>query len=537
MENLSGLEEQRKDCTNEPEPRISRYELKKKRIDELLDSCREQVLHQIIGPFGLSPALFSDINGGNVTTNHNFTSGICATDADKAKYEEYQRNLSGPIDRKPYDQDLPEKRKDLFQKPEPIISAYTGLELPRDGQTHLDHVTSVKKIETDPSMILNMSKEQRIQLANENLVPCEKSINQSMQDKDKSDWAESNNCKDPSKTNAEYYKVDLTKLRLVKFKADVQFETRNMQAIIVKQGGELIHSGIDQAKKNAVRQAMGLLIFEFVNGSFIEIRRIISKKSTQKSIIDQLIEGFKNVASRIEKKFGEIFNQLVSGGVQGFLSNLLTYLINLFVTTSAKVVSIIRESTKELWKAIKLVWNPPAGMPKIEVAREASKIIAGIISLSLGLLFEKSVQGFIMTIPLLIPIADILSPAITAILTGIMSSLVIFGLDTFFDWLSSDGTELIEAQIEKLYSNVDLIEKSAQNLDIQFRISHSYQLCADGYNAIEQDMHCIRSSMENSIFINNRIIDANEKFIESCVREKAAEKIFSQKLHDLGIED
>jgi len=58
-----------------PEPLSSRRELRERRISELLESCRTQTLAQITGPFGLSPAMFDDKQGGNVTTTHNFEKG------------------------------------------------------------------------------------------------------------------------------------------------------------------------------------------------------------------------------------------------------------------------------------------------------------------------------------------------------------------------------------------------------------------------------------------------------------------------------
>ena len=65
----------------------SRSELKEQRIDALLDSCRDSVLQQIIGPFGLTPAMFDDKAGGNVTTTHNFKDGVVATEADGERYD------------------------------------------------------------------------------------------------------------------------------------------------------------------------------------------------------------------------------------------------------------------------------------------------------------------------------------------------------------------------------------------------------------------------------------------------------------------
>ena len=70
-----------------------------------------------------------------------------------------------------------------------------------------------------------------------------------------------------------------------------------------------------------------------------------------------------------------------------------------------------------------------------------------------------------------------------------------------------------------------------------FEEQSSYQLCADGYNAIDQDMRFICGSMEKVLSSSNRIIDTNEKLHKRFEQEKAAEKDFNRNLRDHGIED
>lgn len=74
------------------------HELKQQRLQKLFADCQQQVISQIIGPFGLSSAMFEDRNGGNVTTLHNFSreDADYIADKDKSSYEqsrkEYDRN-------------------------------------------------------------------------------------------------------------------------------------------------------------------------------------------------------------------------------------------------------------------------------------------------------------------------------------------------------------------------------------------------------------------------------------------------------------
>lgn len=72
-------------------------DLKQQRLQKLFHDCQQQVLSQIIGPFGLSTAMFEDRNGGNVTTMHNFEREESDFIADKdmsshaKSREDYQR--------------------------------------------------------------------------------------------------------------------------------------------------------------------------------------------------------------------------------------------------------------------------------------------------------------------------------------------------------------------------------------------------------------------------------------------------------------
>ena len=389
----------------------------------------------------------------------------------------------------------------MFQSGETITSAWTGKELPRDGRTHLDHVTSVEKIERNARANLVKSKEERVAMANapENLVPSESDINQSMGHKDKEEWAGTHSKKTPGKSNAERFGLDMERLRATKTKSEQHLQKELLKAQFKKQGQELLETGINEAGKNALRQATGMLLSELVNGSYLEVKRIAQEPELQDSFVDHVIQALKNVAERIKGKLEHIFKSLLAGGVQGFISNLLTYIINTIVTTSAKVVTIIREGLKGLWEAVKLVANPPPGMTGIEVARQATKIIAGVITMSLGLIFEKSVEGFILSIPILAPVAGVISPAITAILTGIVTALVVFGIDHLFDWLNSSGTEMLNAQIENMEASAELFESMAKMLQAQFDNSKQYQLCIEQYRKIEADLSKSQSHIRHAV--------------------------------------
>ena len=63
--------------------------LRNERLQQLMESCQQQVLRQIIGPFGLTPAMFDDKDGGNVTTQHNAKQGIFAKESEEFERSDY----------------------------------------------------------------------------------------------------------------------------------------------------------------------------------------------------------------------------------------------------------------------------------------------------------------------------------------------------------------------------------------------------------------------------------------------------------------
>jgi len=303
-----------------------------------------------------------------------------------------------------------------------------------------------------------------------------------MQDKDKLEWAQAERNKDPGKTNAESFGVDMDGLRATKARSDAHVEWEYRKAQIHKQGAELLKTGGKMAVRNALRQAFGVLLHAFVSGSFAELKQLFrDRKNSDDNLIDQLIASLRRVMHRVITKLEDALHALLEGGVQGFLSNFLTYLINCVITTSAKVVTIIREGMRGLWQAIKLMLNPPEGMPAMEVARQATKIIAAVVTTALGMLLQESVKGFISSIPILLPLADLISPVITGIITGIITALVVYGLDRLFDWLSSLGTELLEAYEANAEAQAEVIGKLQTWLQEQYCTSKLYELAFAEY--------------------------------------------------------
>lgn len=493
----------------------SRREIRDQRIDELLDICRDQVLQQIIGPFGLTPAMFNDKDGGEVTTQLNAEKDIYANSHEQYDQGEYK----GSRYKRVRSNRLAEESLDGITK-----DAYSGSPIQNPD---FDHTISTKEIHKKGGWRHDKEKRAEIGADSRNLNFTSLNANRSKNDRDMQEWM--------SESNKEKYGLDNRRVKplIKKAEAAINDHMPDLMERVQYDVEALAKTGTQTAVKNALKQATGMVLHELVSGTHIEIKRITKEQSLQEEFVDHLIQAIKNVAQRIEAKLEKIFEAIVSGGIQGFVSNLLTYIINSIWTTAAKIVTIIREGMKELWKAIKLMWNPPKGMSGIEVAKEVTKIIAAVITSSLGLIFEETVEKFILSIPLLAPLANTIAPALTAILTGIVTALVVFGIDRLFDWLNDNGTEMLEAQITNLEASAALFDRMAAMLNSQFQNSEHYQQCIQQYASIETSLAKSAASLDWAIFHTEASMSSLTATIKHCEEQFPEFKRMDQELEEM----
>lgn len=477
------MDKNNQELVPKPKSNLTRKELKKQRVDELLDSCKDEVIKQIIGPFGLTQAMFDDKEGGNVTTQHNAEQGVFANEDEKYNEKEYKGSA--------YRNARAEKLEEVTIDGK-VTDAYTGKTI--HGSPDCDHTVSMKEAHTNGGWRHDKEQRKKIGSDSENLHFTDPSLNRSKNDKDMKEW-ERNGGK-------ERFEIDdrRTNPRVKKAKKAIDKHMPDCKEKVQYDLEKLALTGIEEAGRNALRQAMGLVLHELVNSSFIEVKRIANDQTLKENFVDHLIEAIRNVIEKIKDKAEHILKSVLSGGLQGFISNLLTFIINNIITTSAKIVTVIREGFKGLWEAIKLIMNPPKDMSGIDIARNASKIIATVITTSLGIVFEKSIEAFLLSIPVLAPLAPFISPVITGLLTGIVTALVVFAIDKLFDWFSENGTEILNAQIEHMEANVALFEQMAQLIESQFNNSKLYQLCIAEYNQIEVALSESNTYLNNAVF-------------------------------------
>ena len=481
--------------------RKSRGELRDERLQQFLESCQKQVLQQIIGPFGLTPAMFDDKKGGNVTTQLNAEKGIFAKKSEELNRSDYKYGTAkkeikeasvkdGSMNSRVFEDQYTGKKESTTR---------TNAEGKLVMNAELDHLISVKDIHREGGWIKDKAGRTKLSSEKENLHYTTMSTNRSK------------GGKSPEEALSAENGFDQERIKPLKEKARAAInDGMPTTAERVKyHGKELALTGAKDAAKNALRQALGVVMYEFVNGSFVEIKHLLQDRNRIHNLIDSLIESLKRVTNNVISKLKKVLEAAIQGGIQGFVSNLLTFLINNLITTSKKIVTIIRESMNSLWAAIKLLMNPPPAMSALEITREVTKIIAAVVTAGIGIAMEESVKGFITSIPFLVPVADVLSAALTAIVTGIASALVVYGIDSIFDFLDGNDTDLLQAQETNVEAQYVVAERLQTWLAQQYENSRLYAAAEEEYRLVcelysTSSFHAETACLEAGTTINSR---------------------------------
>ena len=397
------------------------------------------VIDAVMGPFGLSVSMFADRDGGNITTHHNFQQGIVANDADKARFDAWQGAQKEPFDRtgtnaaQDYDHQLKAERKPLFQKTERIEDAYTGRELPKDGRAHRDHVVPAAQVERSSKAHLGMGREERVSLANHdtNLVWTEAGLNQSAGMRDKQEWAEQTKRRDGVEvSNAEYFGVDRERLDAVHARASRRIDSAENLAVLKKQTGEFLTQGGKEAGTLAIRQVIGIILKELATGLIDDVKQIVRDGFQSIEHLARLLRArLLALADRIKAKWTEYLAEGVTAGLAGLMSSLVTLLINSFLTTAKRVITIIRECTLAVVRSVKLIVAPPPEMSGQEIAIEVLKLLSGGIVTAATLLLQESVTKALESVPLFAPFAQDIATVLVAILSGTMGLLTVLCFD------------------------------------------------------------------------------------------------------------
>lgn len=214
----------------------------------------------------------------------------------------------------------------------------------------------------------------------------------------------------------------------------------------LKTSTDLASKGGAQASFAAAFSALGIVLRDLATGILEEIRLTFEQWGTEsfKEIFSRFKIRLQQILADLKNKWKDILKGSFESALLSFLSSVVVFVINLFFTTIKKIVAMIREGFVSFCRAIKLLTNPPADMPKEDVHYEAVKILtAGLIgaaAIGLSAAIEKGLQAIpglqplmLFPIPTLIgeprTVSDILAVTLSSLAGGVLASIVLYFMD------------------------------------------------------------------------------------------------------------
>lgn len=193
-----------------------------------------------------------------------------------------------------------------------------------------------------------------------------------------------------------------------------------------------ISTSLNEGKKMATQQAIGVLMEEFVVAVFAEVKDIWQngfKGSVDDRFLTILKERLMRVAMRVQSRWRDSASAGLSGAISGFMSNIVTVMINIFTTTAKRVGRMLREGSMSLYGAFKILAFPQEGMTLAQAADAAFKLLAAGLVTSLGIELEMVLQGYLTAFVPLAPFATYISGIGAGLITGVATAFITYMLD------------------------------------------------------------------------------------------------------------
>jgi hypothetical protein len=439
------------------------------RFDKLISDCKKDVINSIITPFGLGHIVAAyDKTGGNVTTVHNANQNIYANDEDKYNRKDYTNTKNS--ENKQFAGDSKNSVGSTFTKSKMddngnVTDAYTGKTQKADT-TSPDHINSLSQYHKDGGFMQDKTRRADFGTDENNLALTDRSINTSMRDFDKEDWMgkETNG----NQKNKDRFEIDEDKLKREiqkgKETAKEHLPTNTEKAKYYTKNATT--TGVGEGAKMGVQQAIGLVMTEFFTALFDEILDIykngFSAGFDDDRFFSVLKERLKTIAKKLKVKWKEVAIVFKDGFISGFISNLVTTVINAFVTTGKRIVRIIREGIFSLFKAIKIILFPPENLTYEEAMHEAKKLIATGLIVSLGVIIEEYVDVFIKSTTILAPFAGTLSAIFVGAITGLAITMTVYYMDKKKN--DKDAVKMLITQTDESFDNIDSMLNSVRKV-------------------------------------------------------------------------
>ena len=443
---------------------------------DFAENLKTVVVDSILGPFGLSAAMFADKDGGNITTQHNANQGIFAKAA-----EEYERTDYGYDSAKK--QKMKEAVKDGRLNSETFIDDYTGKveaskRTTKDGKLaanfELDHAIPVSQLHKEGGWMLSPEERKDLSSTGENLYYTTHARNRDKSSASPEEYLSTKNGYDPN----------LIEPKLEQARAGVNEKLPDAADRLKYHGTQFALEGSKEAGKLALRQIVGIIFKDLATGLIEDVKQVICEGFQS---LEQLVRILRNrmqaTAEAIKAKWTSYLAEGASAGLAGLLSSLTTFLINSFITTAKRVVTIIREAVLAVVKSVKLIVSPPGDMTGTQIAAEVMKLLSGGLVLAATLTLQETVAKFLESTPFA-PFAQDIATVLVGILSGTLGLLTILAFDKLKDHIAFQNKALADAH-------------RGQAVTI-LRVKQTFVVLDRGYNHIESSNIRMHLQLEES---------------------------------------
>ncbi len=422
-------------------------------FQDVVIETRQIVKMAVFDAFGIN--YFADRAGGNVTTLHNFKQGITAARDEKA-YKEYNEKKIH-YDRKPFDKVQEKYRERTIGGKKEFYSGYTGKQITPD-ESQLEHVVSVAEVEKSPECNLYMTLEDRVDLVfdKDNLTMLESNINDSKDKMPLLEWLDKIRPQGTGKgmTNAEFFGIDKEKAKALDNKARKMMKKKLLKARIKKQGKEVLETGIEVGLKLGKRELCGIIFAEFADASLRCVERIMIRYRKgifkKKQLISEFKTALMETANNLLNKYKEIITKVLTSAGSGFLSNFLTFIINNFITTYKKAVSLLREGIYTLIHAVRIIQSDEYETKKDKIDA-VTDLILNAVTIYISSLIALSIQNQLVGVPF----GDSFSQAIAVIVVGLTATMIMY----YYESVNNDMIATTASVANAAINTVDVIKQ------------------------------------------------------------------------------
>lgn len=504
------------------------------------EELEKTVITSLTTSFGLDFLLFKDKLGGEVDTIHNVRNGVWATDAEKQAFEQ-----RGEYDSTPYHQHanyIATGQKDkTSQAAGTLKDPYRNKVMAAHEQRNLDHVISAKEIHEDEGRVL--AELDGVNLANQasNLQTTHETVNKSKNQTPINEYLE----KLPGMISNHEKVLDRDRARLAKMARETpqqQHEARALEDKIRKSENKIkelkavdpdamlkrdaearapydqqinkayytsskflhktAHAAGSAGLAMGTRQMLGLVMAEVWFELREQLPALLDKLKHSFSLeafVDSISQSLKNIWKRVQARFNDFLVAFKDGVFAGVLGSLSTTLFNIFATTQAMAIKIIREMWGQLVKAIKVMVFNPDQLSFVEQCQAVTSL------LSVGVATVVGTMAYTQLVPFLsFPFGTELATFAGALVTGLMTlglnyfvlhSTVARKLWTFIESLTPHAATLREFQAINAELDRYLLELSRLefNLDV------------DELQTFTQELEACNDEIQRSVILRQTV--------------------------------